>query len=305
MGSCTVKVPATSANMGSGFDTVGVALELYNYIYASETDSGLSITVTDPSDKFLPKDENNLVYQGMKAVFDKADYHPAGLKIVLENNIPVTRGLGSSSAGIVGGIVAANALCGNKLSRHELVTIAAKLEGHPDNTTPAITGGVAVAVKGEHVSYIKLPARCDDLRFALFIPKFTLNTARARSVLPKAVSHTDAVFNTSRSALLTAALVTKSYDMLHIAMQDRLHQPFRKCLIGGANRIFRFGREHRAYATYISGAGPTIVSVINKRNEEEFLHRAENFLLKHMNGWSIKIVSADRCGAAVIDKREE
>ena len=139
--------------MGSGFDTVGVALELYNYIYAAETDSGLSITVTDPSDKFLPKDENNLVYQGMKAVFDKADYHPAGLKIVLENNIPVTRGLGSSSAGIVGGIIAANALCGNKLSRHELVTIAAKLEGHPDNTTPAITGGVAVAVKGMfHIS---------------------------------------------------------------------------------------------------------------------------------------------------------
>ncbi len=301
MGRCTIRIPATSANIGSGFDCIGVALTMYNTITVEEIPSGLEIKVNDESDRFLPKDERNLVYRGVMAVFDKVGYKPTGLRIELTNEIPVTRGLGSSSAGIIGGVVAGNILSGNKLTEQELVTLAYKLEGHPDNTTPAITGGFAVAVKTDPVSYLKLPVSDDELRFALFIPNFALNTARARGVLPKAVSHTDAVYNASRTALLTSALATKRYDLLGIAFQDRLHQPFRKCLIGGVNRIFKFGKEHKAYGTYISGAGPTVVSVINKRYERMFYERASAFLGKYMKNWSIKIVGIDNVGVTVID----
>ncbi len=298
-----MKIPATSANIGSGFDTIGVALQMYNTITVEEIPEGLEIVVNDESNRFLPKDERNLVYRGIKAVFEKVGYSCPGLRIELTNNIPVTRGLGSSSAGIVGGLVAGNTICGNKLSESELITLACKLEGHPDNTTPAITGGFAVAVKTEPVSYIRLPADADDLRFALFIPSFALNTVRARGVLPKAVSHTDAVYNTSRAALLTAALISKRYDLLGTAFQDRLHQPFRKCLIGGVNRIFRFGRENNAYGTYISGAGPTVVSVIDKKYEKVFYEKANAFLSKYMKNWSIKIVGIDNNGVTVTDTK--
>lgn len=301
MGSCTVKIPATSANIGSGFDCLGVALQMYNTITVTEIPSGLEIIVNDDSGRFLPKDERNLVYRGVKAVFEKVGYEATGLRIELTNTIPVTRGLGSSSAGIIGGVIAGNVLSGNKLSQEELANIAYKIEGHPDNTTPALTGGFAIAVKTDPLSYLKLPVADDDLRFALFIPTFALNTARARGVLPKAVSHTDAVYNTSRAALLTSALATKRYDLLNIAFQDRLHQPFRKCLIGGVNKIFRFGRDHKAYGTYISGAGPTVVSVIDKKYEKMFYERANAFLGKYMKNWSIKIVGIDNEGAKVID----
>lgn len=299
MGNCEVKVPATSANIGSGFDTIGVALNIYNTVYVEEISDGLQIEVMDYSKKFLPKDERNLVYRGIKMVFDKVDYKCNGLRIVLNNEIPITRGLGSSSAGIVGGLMAGNALSGNKLSKGELVNMACKLEGHPDNTTPAITGGFAVAVKTDPVSYIKLAANYDDLRFALFIPNFPLNTVRARGVLPKAVSHTDAVYNISRASLLTASIMSGQYDLLGTALQDRMHQPFRKCLIGGVNKIFKFGKDHNAYGTYISGAGPTIVSVIDSKIEKQFYQRAQDFLSKHMSNWIIKIVEIDREGATV------
>ena len=299
MGNCQVRIPATSANMGSGFDTIGVALKLYNTVTVEETDSGLEIEVLDASKKFLPKDERNLVYRGIKTVFDHVDYKCNGLKIVLNNEIPVTRGLGSSSSGIVGGLLAGNYLSGNTLSTDELVNLACKLEGHPDNTTPALTGGFAVAVKTDPVSYIKLPAKYNDLRLALFIPDFPLNTVRARGVLPKAVSHTDAVYNISRASLLTASIMSGRYDLLGTALQDRMHQPFRKCLIGGVNKIFKFGKDNNAYGTYISGSGPTIVSVIDSKIQNNFLNEAQDFLNKHMNNWSIKIVEIDQNGATV------
>ena len=142
-----VKVPATSANMGAGFDSLGIALGLYNYVYAEEAGDGLNIEILDDSAQYLVTDERNLVYRSMMAVFDKVSYKPKGIHLKLENNIMITRGLGSSGAGIVSGLLAANKLCGARLSKNELLNIATEIEGHPDNVAPAILGGMTVTAR--------------------------------------------------------------------------------------------------------------------------------------------------------------
>ena len=212
-----VKIPATSANIGAGFDCLGLALGLYNYVWAEETDSGLSIEIKDESSDYLPTDERNLVYSSMMAVYKKVGVKPKGLHIILENNIPVTRGLGSSAAGIVGGLLAADALTGSKLDKHQLLNMASAIEGHPDNAAPAIFGGMTVNVTAKNdIKGVKtkLP---DDLKFAAFIPEFFLATKKSRSVLPRKVSMRDAVFNTGRSALLVGSLMTRYYDNIRTA----------------------------------------------------------------------------------------
>lgn len=294
----TVQVPATTANVGSGFDSIGIALQLYNTLSAEETQSGLSIEIQDETGAFLPRDERNLVYRAMQTLFDRAGYQPKGLHLVQRNGIPVTRGLGSSSAGIVGGMMAANALCGSPFSKEELINMAAEMEGHPDNTTPAITGGMAVAVQGRNgVSSLTLPVDGEKLIFALMIPKFTLRTKKARSVLPYRVTHRDAVFNTGRAALLAATFATGQYEHLAVAMDDRLHQPYRKRLIGGASTILYNSRSFGALGSYISGAGPTIVALLRRGEEEAFTAKMQDFLEKNLPVWAVHIVPPDSEGA--------
>lgn len=295
----TVKVPATSANLGSGFDSVGVALQLYNTISAEETDGEIKIEVTDESSKYIPLDERNLVYRTMMSTFDRIGYKPKGLHIVQTNNIPVTRGMGSSSASIVGGIMAANRICNDPMSRQDIIDFASYLEGHPDNVTPAVTGGMAVAVKNRGIKYINFPINNQKLSFAVYIPNFSLRTKVARAALPELASYRDASYNIGRAAMLTSAILTENYDLLATALQDRLHQYYRKRLIGGASKVFYEAEKCGAIGTYISGSGSAIVSIVLKENEAQFYSKMNSYITNNFRNWQFKFVPADNAGAIV------
>ncbi|MDK2933139.1 MAG: homoserine kinase [Clostridiales bacterium] len=294
----SLKVPATSANMGPGFDCMGLALQLYNIIEVEEISTGLEINILDHTSSFLPKNKKNLVYQSMLKVFDKVKCYPKGLRINLTNNIPITRGLGSSSACVVGGLFAANALTGNQLTKEELILMAAQIEGHPDNSTPAILGGMVVAVLDKNdICYVrnKLP---DELKFAVFIPNFPLATKKAREILPKFISHKDAVFNAGRAALMAASLITGDYKNLSVALQDKLHQPYRKKLIPGMKEIFQLCKECGTAGVYLSGAGPTLIAILNERYQEHS-EKMAGYLKKHMPNWSLQVISPDNEGIQI------
>lgn len=295
-----VRVPASSANLGPGFDSMGVALGLYNYVSAEETEGGIYIDIKDESRKFLPRNENNLIYQSMSKLFEKAGYQPKGLRIELENNIPVTRGLGSSSASIVGGLVAANEMCKANFSKDQLLELAAEIEGHADNVTPSLMGGFIVnSFNKNKVNYVKVPLN-DDLRFAAFVPDFYLQTSRARSALPKTVAHRDAVYNVGHSALLTASLITGQYENIRYAIGDRLHQHYRKKLIPRMDEIFRVCYRNDALGVYLSGAGPTIVAMIRSDNKE-FKEKVSRYLWRNMrNEWRVNVLKTDNEGAKIV-----
>jgi len=296
-----VRVPASSANIGPGFDSMGIALGLYNYVTAEETDEpGVSINILDDSRKFLPSDTSNLIYKSMKRTFDKVKYKPKGLKLTLENNIMVTRGLGSSSAGIVGGIVAANVLSGSKLSLNEQLRLAADIEGHPDNVTPALLGGFTVNVETKHtLRYVKTELSEDDLRFAALVPNFFLQTKKSRGVLPQSVSLNDAVYNTGHSALLTASLISGKYENIRTAVGDKLHQNYRKRLIPHMDKLFRLCYESGALGVYLSGAGPTIIAIIRASNKA-FGCNISRVLTGKLKDWKLHILKPDNDGAVVL-----
>lgn len=300
-----LRIPATSANIGPGFDCMGFALQIYNIIQVEETSSGLDISYSDNAGDYLPTDEKNLVYRSMKEVFDRVGYHPEGLKIHLINNIPVTRGLGSSSACVTGGLFAANILSGNPLTEEELIFMAAEIEGHPDNSTPAILGGMVVAVLDEKkVHYVRVDVK-DDLKFAVLIPDFILSTKKARNILPKHILHKDGVYNAGRAALMAASLITGKYDNLLIAAQDKLHQPYREHFIPGMKQLFRAGIEFGAKGIYLSGAGPTLIAMLQKddRNFESQMagYLRQHLKEQHLKDWSLKIVSPDNEGIKLIN----
>lgn len=293
-----VRVPATSANIGPGFDSLGIALEMYNYITVEETAGGFEIEILDESRRFLPRDEKNLVYFCMTKVFKKLGHTPKGIKITLENNVPVTRGLGSSSAGIVGGLVAANALCGGKLSKDELLLMAAEIEGHADNVTPAMFGGFTVSVSRKgRLNYVQHPLD-EGLRFAAFIPDFSLATKKARAILPGVVPHKDAVYNTGHSALLAASLISGKFENIRPAIGDRLHQGYRKPLIPAMDEIFDLCYRNGALGVYLSGAGPTVMAIIKEENRD-FLPNVSRVLSEKMKNWHLEILKGDNQGATV------
>lgn len=292
-----IGVPATSANIGSGFDALGLAIELYNYIYIELSDR---IDISSLDGSRIPTDERNLVYSSAKYLFELSGKKLDGLKIYQENNIPITRGLGSSSACIVGGLLGANELLGNIYTQDDLVNIAANIEGHPDNTTPALLGGLVTSVMDNNmIYYVKIPMD-SKLKFACFIPDFRVKTELARKLLPKKISHMDAVFNLSRTALMTASLFTNKFENLRVAVDDRLHQPYRKTLINGIDNIFEIGYACGAYAVYISGAGPTLIAIIDSNNNE-FEPMADKMLKEScLSSWELKIFGLDNQGARII-----
>ena len=297
-----VRVPATSANIGPGFDSMGIALGLYNYVTAEENNSGrLQINILDDSKKFLPENENNLIYKSMKRVFEMVGHKCPGLKLTLENNIMITRGLGSSSAGIVGGIVAANKLSGDRLSMNELLKLAADIEGHPDNVTPALLGGFTVNVRTKYaIRYVKTELNPKDLCFAALVPDFYLQTKKSRGVLPKSVSHDDAVYNAGHSALLTASHMSGKYENIRTAVGDKLHQNYRKRLIPNMDSLFRLCYDNGALGVYLSGAGPTIIAII-KADNQAFNCNISKVLISKMKDWKLHLLKPDNLGACIIE----
>ncbi len=292
-----IRVPATSANLGSGFDALGLALTLYNRVWMEEADR---IDITSKDNMKIPTDENNLIYWAAKRLYEECGKKLPGLKIIQENNIPMASGLGSSSACIVAGLVGANRLIGSPMSQNDLINLATAIEGHPDNTTPAISGGlVTSAIEGDRVYSVSVPVS-DKIRFAAFHPPFELKTEEARSVLPNSYNRQDAVYNLSRSALMTASLFSGAVENLRVAVQDKIHQPYRLGLIKDGDTVFRLSYELGSLGTYISGAGPTIIALIESDSVENFTkHAIKNLETKGITGWQLSILDADAEGATV------
>ncbi len=292
-----IDVPATSANLGAGFDSLGIALSMYNRVWMEESDY---IEISSCDDTEIPTNENNLIYWAANHLYDLCGKKLPGLKIIQENNIPMTRGLGSSSACIVAGILGANRLLGSPFTQHELLNVAARIEGHPDNTSPAISGGlVASAMEANRVYSVSVPVS-EKIAFAVMIPPFELKTEKARKVLPEKYSREDAVYNLSRSGLMTASLFSGNIENLRVAVQDRIHQPYRISLIENADTVFRMSYELGSLGTYISGAGPTIISLIEADNKKFHQNLINQFEKKEIEGWNIQIMKADPQGAKII-----
>lgn len=255
-----VRVSATTANLGPGFDALGMALELHNQVEVKESDS-FGIVVSGEGAGVISRSKDNKVYEGMVAVYQRIGRPIPPLFLSCHNNIPLARGLGSSAAAVVSGLVAANYLCGSPLSSEDLLEMGAQLEGHPDNVAPALFGGCQIVVQEEgrlvHIS-IPLPP---ELRAVVFIPDFEISTVASRAVLSSRVSRKDAVYNLGRAALLTAALASGQLQYLKVATKDRLHQPMRQALFPAMGNLFAAALTAGALGVFLSGSGPTILAL--------------------------------------------
>lgn len=281
----TVRVPATSANLGPGFDTLGLALDLYDEITVEATSSGLHIDVTGAGQGEVPLDETHLVVRSMQAAFDLLGEKPAGLRLTCRNVVPHGRGLGSSAAAIVGGLVAARALVEgeDRLDDATLFQLATDLEGHPDNVAPALFGGLTISwVDGAAAAVERLDCQ---VPVTVFVPPTPVSTAEARGLLPEAVPHADAVFNAGRSALLVAALLHAPHRLIS-ATEDRLHQTYRSTAMPESYRLVRSLRVEGVPAV-ISGAGPTVLA---------FARGIDDAL---PDGWALHHLDVDAGGATV------
>lgn len=291
-----VRVPATSANMGPGFDSLGIALGLYNTLKISETDGGL--TIYNNSEEYIPNNEKNMVYKAVTRVFDEVGYTMKGLKIIQHSDIPVTRGLGSSSACIIGGMLAANVISGRQLSYKQILDLATETEGHPDNVTPALFGGFCVAAKnGTHTEFISHKIT-SGMKIAVMVPDFFVSTKAARVSLPENVTLKDAAYNISRASLLTAMLISGKTDGIRTAVGDRLHQSARKANIPHYDDIERKAYEFGACAVYLSGSGPTVAALLDS-NTADFGVRMRTFLGTLDKKWKCMVFPIDNVGAVL------
>ena len=256
----TVTVPATTANLGPGFDCLGMALTLQNKVVFTEiVHPGLTIAVQGDCAATIPTDERNLIYQAAEFAFARLGKRPSGLHIIQINNIPVGSGLGSSSAAILSGILGANALVSGNLDQAEILALANEMEGHADNVTPALYGSLTLTLCTDDQLYVEQIA-VPPLQVVVVLPAFDLPTAQSRAALPPYVSRPDAVYNISRMGLLIRALTTADHNKLRLAMQDRLHQPYRFALIPGSEQVIQAAYDEGATAVALSGAGPSLIA---------------------------------------------
>ena len=264
--SFSVQVPATSANLGPGFDALGMALGLWNTVHIEPCEC-LEIQIAGEGAGEVSAGPENLVYRALARVSERLGASPPPVRLRCENTIPLARGLGSSSAAIVAGLLAGNRLHGDSLDTAQLLELAVEIEGHPDNVTPALLGGLRVCVAGEQgpVQTAVKPAR--PLQAVLFVPDFPMPTAAARELLPTRVPMADAIYNLGRVALLVAALASGEYGLLREATRDRLHQPARTSLLPAMSAFFAAALEAGALGAFLSGAGSTLLALVEDRGE--------------------------------------
>ena len=262
----TIRVPATTANLGPGFDAFGCALSLYTDVTFEETECGLEITGCDEA--YTGPD--NLAYVSYCAVLASLSEEVRGVKIHIDAHIPICRGLGSSAALLVAGAMGANVLRGNRLSTQGLLNITNAMEGHPDNLAPAFYGGLTASMVDNGLPVtVSFPLH-PDWEFLALVPDFNLATSKARSVLPSQLERADAIYNISHGALVLKALELGDEKLLRTAMQDRIHQPYRKSLIQDYDQIEALVRTTGA-AFCLSGAGPTLLCITQDEKLEEKL----------------------------------
>jgi homoserine kinase len=257
-----IRVPATTANLGAGFDCIGAALSLYNEFTLTAIDSpDLVIAVRGLEAARVNTDATNLAYQAFLKLYRRIDRQPPVIQLEIKLGVPLARGLGSSATAIVGGLLGANNLAGNPLSPAEIMQLAIELEGHPDNVVPALIGGcqlAATAAAGWAIADIPWHS---SIAIVVAIPDIELSTADARSILPTQYSRTDAIFNASHLGLLIRGLETGNAEWLTAALTDRIHQPYRKFLIPGYDDVERAVIEAGGYGMVISGAGPALIAL--------------------------------------------
>jgi homoserine kinase len=262
--SITVCVPATTANIGPGFDCLGAALALYNEFgfTRSRGDNALTITVAGNDAAKIGRGADNLVYQAFVQLYDRINQPVPPIDLHINMQVPLSRGLGSSATAIVGGLVGANELAGRPFNPEAIAAIATEMEGHPDNVVPALMGGARISATGLDRSWEVAELRWHETIVPVVaIPDFELSTRAARSVLPEQYSRADAIFNASHLGLLLQGLATGQGDWLKAALQDKIHQPYRRSLIQGYDAVYAAAIGAGAHGLVISGAGPTLLAL--------------------------------------------
>lgn len=281
----SVKVPATTANLGPGFDSLGLALPIYNTITVEETimpGTGIEINIIDETNEqdliSIPTDENNIVFKAIELLYNSIGQSPSELKITIKTQIPIARGLGSSAAVIVGGLIAANELLGRPADEAALLSIATEIENHPDNITPAVVGGFVVASLEEDGSVVYSKMNWPkDWNITVCIPDYELSTSIARSVLPSEVPMKDAIYNLKHVGMLVQAVNSHDEKLMKVALNDRLHQQYREKLIPGLKEIKEaLKHEENVMGVVISGAGPSILVISYGNNLDKIRETVSN-----------------------------
>ena len=289
-----VRVPATTANIGPGFDCLGMALSLYNRIYFQESGTGLRINGCDR----MYAGEDNLAYVGYLKTLAKCGVkEPEGLEIEIVGEVPISRGLGSSATMIVAGIMGADRIHSLGLSREDMLLIANGIEGHPDNVAPAIYGGLTAAVVRDDGPVVMQYAVSEDLRFTALVPDFETSTHEARAILPETIKRTDGVYTAGCLSILFKGLETGDERALAAALDDRLHQPYRKTLIPGFDEIRETALKNGAAGLVISGSGSTLLAV---GGGKDFKDRMKEDLKSFKEDWQVMNLAVDPEGAKVI-----
>ncbi len=308
------RVPATTANLGPGFDCLGLALPIYNIITIEETvmpSTGIEVNVMKDFENAelieeldsIPNDKDNIVYKAVEILYNLVGQDPSEIKINIKSSIPIAKGLGSSASVIVGGLMAANDLLGNPADEAALLSIATEAEGHPDNVVPAILGGLVMSSMEDDGSVIY--RRLDwpeDWHITVCIPDFELATNISRSVLPEKVPMEDAKFNARRLAMLIHAIDTVDAKLMKSALEDRLHQPYREKLVPGFKEIKEaLKHEENVLGTVISGAGPSIV-IFSQKNNIEKIYQTVKEVWDNMNvHCDIRTLTVEKCGASKVE----
>jgi len=264
----TVKVPATSANLGPGFDSLGLALDLWNEAeFIPTNDRKISLTIEGEGRDKLPTDANNAIVDAALQVYTLAGKSYHGMQIRCTNRVPLGSGLGSSSAALLTGMLGANAILGEPFSRDEILKLAIETEGHPDNVAPAMLGGLVASIIHEsHVVSLRitLTDQRAPIHITVVFPDFDFPTRQARAILPRQIELKDAIYNLSRAVIITEAFRQGDLNMLHEAMSDKLHQPYRLPLIPGAQAAMDAAKVAGASAVALSGAGPSLIAFCSK-----------------------------------------
>ena len=307
--SARVRVPATSANLGPAFDCAGLALSCYDVVDFSVAPAGLSVEVSGFGAHDLPTDESHLVVQAFRAACAELGWTPPGLRVVAENDIPQGRGMGSSAAAVVAGVIGAWALCPDveAIDYHAVLRLVTEMEGHPDNVAACLFGGATLSWETERGPIAERLDVDRVIQPVVLVPSGTLSTHVARGLLPAVVPHADAAFNAGRAALLVHALTREPGLMLH-ATEDRLHQRQRAAAMPDTLELMDRLRDH-GYAAVVSGAGPSLL-VLTRRHpedgpEENSGRRVQEVAALTPTGWTVLPLQVDRSGARLLTDRPQ
>lgn len=294
-----VRVPATTANMGPGYDVLGMALSQYSTFQCQEDDK-ISLTIKGlESEKLVNQDhEANLVVRSMNHLFKYVDKYPKGYKLEIINDIPLARGMGSSASAIVGGLLVANYLVGADLNQDEILKLATQIEGHPDNVAPALMGNIVLSAKipDDQVIYHSIQP-FEAMTCVLFIPDYEVSTSMSRAVLPQSISMADAVHTSGHLSLMLAGFMTGNKDLIGKTMVDRLHEPYRKSLIKNFDDFKTSALEAGAFAFSLSGSGSTIIAYCDHDSAHHVKRAFKEVSQKYSISGTSKIIAPCSQGA--------